>query len=339
MSALSRLGGALDAGGATVVLRPAAPGPVVRVRGLGTDQRAAEGDDVVALDGVSFDVHAGELVVFTGAPGSGLRTLLHAVAGRFPPDRGTVEVEVPTGARPADPLALPDAGPPRLHAALAPAVVAGPPVMVLDEPLADVHPRWRPALRADLVAFQRRLGLTMLVATRDQAAAMQLADRLGVLDGGSLVQLDHPSVVYREPRSRAVAALTGTANELPGRLAGDAPTPGTVRVDTPVGEVTGRSGPGCPDAIGAVVAVWRPERTQLAREEPDAPNRWPVTVEASLYLGAHTQHVVRAAGRRFLIWQDDAGGRGRVCWHPGAGDRAWVHVDPGDVRILPEACP
>jgi ABC-type Fe3+/spermidine/putrescine transport system ATPase subunit len=209
-------------------------------------------------------------------------------------------------------------------------------MMVLDEPFADIHPRWRPRLRADLVAFQRRLGLAMVVVTRDPAEAMHLADRLGVLDGGRLVQLDRPSVVYREPRTRAVATLTGSANELPGRVAGDA-RPGRAVMATPVGHLTGRSGPACPAVGGAAVAVWRPERTRLAREEPAGPDRWPVTVEASLYLGAYIQHVAAAADRRFLIWQDDPGGPGSLPWHPRAGERAWVHVDPADVVILPDA--
>jgi iron(III) transport system ATP-binding protein len=349
----------------------------VRLSGVATHRRGTGGQIAVGLDGVSLDVHGGEILVIVGERGCGLSTLARVIAGLDAPGRGAVEIHagsmvaataaLPAGVSVLDAVAV-SPGPPgaretrvralalldclgctavadrfppelsaaqRLRVALARALVRGADVIVLDEPTADCDPRRRRAVRADLVAIQRRLGFTAVVTSHDQAEAMEIADRLAVMARGRIVQLGPPHDVYREPASRTAAALTGTANELPGRLAPRGGGASGVRVDTPLGELTGRSGLADPVAGEAVVALWRPEHTRLGRDEPAAANRFPVVVEASLYLGAHTQHAVLADGHRFLIWQDDVPGTTGAAWYPHDGERAWLQVDPGDVRVLP----
>jgi iron(III) transport system ATP-binding protein len=224
----------------------------------------------------------------------------------------------------------------RHRVALARALVTGAELVLLDDPLAGVELRRRGPLLAELLAVQRELGFTAVVVTHDHREASHLAHRLAVMDRGRITQVGRPGEVYREPRSRAAAVLTGTTNELTGRLLGlDGPT-GTARVLTRLGEVTGRSGGGPLAAGDEVVALWRPERTRLLIDEPAGVNRWPVTVEASLYLGEHSQHVVTASGTRLLIWQDGSADPAPA-WFPPEGAAGWVRVDPDDVRLLPAA--
>jgi iron(III) transport system ATP-binding protein len=224
----------------------------------------------------------------------------------------------------------------RHRVALARALVTGAELVLLDDPLAAVELRRRAPLRAEFLAVQRELGFTAVVVTHDHREATQLAHRLAVMDRGRIAQVGRPGEVYREPRSRAAAVLTGTTNELTGRLLGLDERTGTARVRTRLGEVTGRSGAAPLAAGDEVVALWRPERTRLVIDEPAGVNRWPVTVEASLYLGEHSQHVVTAHGIRLLIWQDGSADPAPA-WFPPEGAAGWVRVDPDDVRVLPAA--
>jgi iron(III) transport system ATP-binding protein len=222
----------------------------------------------------------------------------------------------------------------RLRVALAGALAAGAEVLLFDEPLAGTDPCVRAALRTELADLQHDLGFAALYVTGDRPEALGLAHRVAVMDGGGIVQAGPPQAVYDDPVSRRVAAFVGSTNELEGEVVGLDP----VRVVTALGEVTGRSG-AVPLAVGdAVVALWRPERTRLVPAEPAGANRWAVTVDASLFLGAHTQQVARAGRHRFLVWQASAGAerRGRW-WMPRPGDQAWAAVDPEDVRVLPAA--
>jgi hypothetical protein len=81
--------------------------------------------------------------------------------------------------------------------------------------------------------------------------------------------------------------------------------------------------PGAP-----VVAVCRPERTRLAREEPASPNRWRAEVLAAAFLGARLEHVVRVGERTFRLWSVDT-----KLLDPGS--EAWLYVEPEHVRVLP----
>lgn len=94
-------------------------------------------------------------------------------------------------------------------AQIARAVIARPEVLLLDEPLARIDPARRAAVRADLVRLQRLYGVTTVWVTADQAEALAVADRLAVLLDGRLQQAAPPLVVYREPRTVAVARFVG----------------------------------------------------------------------------------------------------------------------------------
>jgi ABC-type sugar transport system ATPase subunit len=84
-----------------------------------------------------------------------------------------------------------------------------PALLLLDEPLAQLDAPLRLQLRAELRRLQRRLGLTVLHVTHDQAEALALADRLAVLHAGELQQVGTPDEVYRRPANVFVAQFVG----------------------------------------------------------------------------------------------------------------------------------
>ena len=99
------------------------------------------------------------------------------------------------------------------------ALVRNPSVYLMDEPLSSLDAKLRNDLRLELRRIQQDLGATMLYVTHDQVEAMTLANRIGVLDCGHLVQLGSPQAVYEDPVSINVASRLGSPriNLIPSR--------------------------------------------------------------------------------------------------------------------------
>ena len=93
--------------------------------------------------------------------------------------------------------------------ALARALVYRPRVLLLDEPLAALDRKLREGMRDELRAIQRAVGITTVFVTHDQAEALGLADRIGVMNGGRLEQLGAPREIYERPATRFVADFIG----------------------------------------------------------------------------------------------------------------------------------
>ena len=98
--------------------------------------------------------------------------------------------------------------------ALARALVAGTGLILCDEPLSNLDADLRERMRVEIAALVRGSGATTVYITHDQAEAFALADRVGVLEQGRLVQLGPPEEIYTRPASPFVARFTGLAGEL-----------------------------------------------------------------------------------------------------------------------------
>jgi len=101
--------------------------------------------------------------------------------------------------------------------ALARALVAHPGLLLFDEPLSNLDADLRDRLRVDIGTMVREQGATAVYITHDQAEAFALADLVGVLGAGRLVQLGRPEEIYHRPADAFVARFTGLAGELDGR--------------------------------------------------------------------------------------------------------------------------
>ena len=102
--------------------------------------------------------------------------------------------------------------------ALARAVVAQPQLLLFDEPLSNLDADLRERLRVEIATLTRESGATAIYITHDQTEAFALADTIGVLDHGELLQLAAPEDVYRRPATPFVARFTGVAGELVGTV-------------------------------------------------------------------------------------------------------------------------
>jgi iron(III) transport system ATP-binding protein len=98
--------------------------------------------------------------------------------------------------------------------ALARAIVRRPRLLLLDEPLSNLDVRLREQMQHELVDLVRRLGVTTVHVTHDQAEALAMADRVAVMIDGRIAQLDAPDVLYARPDSGAVATFIGSGSLL-----------------------------------------------------------------------------------------------------------------------------
>lgn len=101
--------------------------------------------------------------------------------------------------------------------ALARAIATRPRVLLLDEPLTALDARLRETLRTDINELLRRLGITAVYVTHDQAEAMALGDRIAVMDRGTIAQIGTPQDIYFRPSSDFVAEFIGTMNIINGQ--------------------------------------------------------------------------------------------------------------------------
>jgi osmoprotectant transport system ATP-binding protein len=101
---------------------------------------------------------------------------------------------------------------------LARALAAGPAVMLMDEPFGALDPLTRDELQHEFRRLHGRLGLTTVLVTHDMTEALLLADRLGVMEAGRLLQVGTPREVLAEPRHATVARLLATPREQAARV-------------------------------------------------------------------------------------------------------------------------
>ncbi len=102
--------------------------------------------------------------------------------------------------------------------ALARALIAEPDVLLLDEPLSNLDAAMREAMRGELIDLHRRLGMTVVYVTHDQAEALALSDRIVVMRSGEALQIGAPHAVYHAPAHRFIAEFIGAANLFPCRV-------------------------------------------------------------------------------------------------------------------------
>ncbi len=233
-----------------------------------------------AIDGVSFAVPAGEIVVLLGPSGCGKTTTLRCVAGLEHPTSGEISIGGNVVSSPERGILVPPrqrdlgmvfqsyavwphmtvrqnvvyplkhrqiardeatrkvdevlklvglseyadrpvvalSGGQMQRVALARSIVYRPQLLLLDEPLSNLDAKLRLRLRDDLRLILKQTGMTALYVTHDQAEAVVLGDRIGVMRNGKLLQMGTPDQIYNRPADLFVANFTGATNELTGTL-------------------------------------------------------------------------------------------------------------------------
>jgi iron(III) transport system ATP-binding protein len=309
-----------------------------------------------AVDGVSFHVPAGEIVVLLGPSGCGKTTTLRCVAGLEHPTAGRISIAGRLVSAPAEGVKVPPRlrnigmvfqsyavwphmtvkqnvayplrhrGVPRAESerkiadvldlvglselaqrpvvalsggqmqrvALARSLVYEPALLLLDEPLSNLDAQLRLRLRDDLRRIIKQAGVTALYVTHDQAEAVVLGDRIGVVRDGKLLQMAAPDRIYNRPADLFVASFTGATNLLSGRVLARDGEFGTVEAECGQRLAAWLSA-GAETGAKVKIAV-RPENVRLGDNGSD--NRFAARVTGQRFQGTHTIYELAVLGGR-----------------------------------------
>jgi ABC-type Fe3+/spermidine/putrescine transport system ATPase subunit len=175
--------------------------------------------------------------------------------------------------------------------ALARALVIEPRALLLDEPLSNLDPTLRQAMRDDLRAMLRRVGVPALFVTHDQEDAFAIADRIALLKTGKLLQVGTPEELYEAPESREVAAFIGRGTMVP---AIDRGTTASVAIGGRTHELKVNRPKGMSLPYGKAFVVLRPEALELVGQGGNS--AWPGRVVNRRFAGGVIVYRVELAG-------------------------------------------
>jgi spermidine/putrescine ABC transporter ATP-binding subunit len=210
--------------------------------------------------------------------------------------------------------------------ALARALVFGPDLLLMDEPLGALDRRLRDQMQQELKRIQGELGITVIYVTHDQSEAMAMADRIGIMAEGRLLQVADPETIYAAPANHFVARFLGDCSIL--------------RVTATDGgrgyEICGTHQPLSSPATGRFDVVVRPENVSVhpATEavSGDIPGV-PATVRDITYLGAAWRVTLELPDRQLLLASVVRGDH--MAGHLAPGESVVARWDPAFVAVLP----
>ncbi|MGH8620551.1 MAG: ABC transporter ATP-binding protein [Burkholderiales bacterium] len=212
--------------------------------------------------------------------------------------------------------------------ALARTIAIEPKVLLLDEPLSNLDAKLRVHMRGELLALQRKLGITTIFVTHDQEEALSISDRVAVLDQGVIQQVGTPVELYDTPANRFIATFVGTINLLPGTLEqvnGRSVFRSEALGAIELGRAAGAAG-------NAEVAI-RPHALQLAAaDRPGEPGRsWlTATVSEREFLGEFVRYNVKVGAAMLIV--DQPHHAGEPGFAPGAAVK--IGINPAQVKLL-----
>jgi iron(III) transport system ATP-binding protein len=181
--------------------------------------------------------------------------------------------------------------------ALARSIVYRPQLLLLDEPLSNLDAKLRLRLRDDLRVILKQTGMTALYVTHDQAEAVVLGDRIGVMRDGRLLQMGAPDEIYNRPADLFVANFTGATNELAGTLVECGDKFGVVDFgDGRRGEVALLHALCANDKVRIAL---RPENIAIGKH--DGANTFSARVLDRRYQGTQTAYAIELFGRRLEV--------------------------------------
>jgi iron(III) transport system ATP-binding protein len=200
--------------------------------------------------------------------------------------------------------------------ALARSIVVRPDVLLLDEPLSNLDANLREEMRSEIRRLHDEFKITTVYVTHDQSEAMAISDRIAVMNGGRIEQVDAPWALYNRPRTPFVAQFIGRTNLLAAtRSAGALKFDGFSLPDALLDDAAGRD---------AVTVSVRPQDLQLSAQRPTGAGAGiEVAVIGRTYLGDCWDYTVMPA---------DASGQAiKVNTNPSVllevGRRAWLVFD------------
>jgi ABC-type Fe3+/spermidine/putrescine transport system ATPase subunit len=217
--------------------------------------------------------------------------------------------------------------------ALARAMVAGPQVLLLDEPLTALDVTLKKSLQSELKRLHRELGVTFVHVTHDLEEAIMLADRICVMQAGRIVQSGSPADIYYRPENEFVAGFIGETNLLPV----DVSEVTSQEIRYSGGAISDRGilprTRGAPSlSTGPAYLMVRPELIRILDGHGASPAEITVVVEEVFAKGASIQYRTRTPDTGLPIVVEI---QGRSVLPADVGDTIRVGWDEQDVFVFP----
>jgi putative spermidine/putrescine transport system ATP-binding protein len=224
------------------------------------------------------------------------------------------------GARRIDQLS----GGQRQRVALARAIVFEPRIVLMDEPLSALDKQLRERMQIELRQLHEQLGTTTIYVTHDQREALTMSDRVAVVNGGRIVQLDTPRALYEQPANRFVAEFIGESSLLPVQRDGDA----WRCAGQPIAHA------GAAPASTRACLMLRPERVRLlGADGGEGLNVLPAQVSGIVYQGDSFLLQARLADGQAISLRGIAGAA-VLDSLPASGDLVRLGFAPADTVLL-----
>ena len=217
--------------------------------------------------------------------------------------------------------------------ALARALVLRPRVLLLDEPLGALDLKLRREMQIELKRMQTQLDLTFVYVTHDQEEAMSMSDRIAVMSGGRIEQLDRPLVIYDHPASAFVAGFIGDMNFLEGDVVEADGDGWSAAIGPLLIRGLGEARRGAAVRIGV-----RPENVVIEPGSVSAgeANRAGATLVAAMILGDQVQLIAELPGGRQIVAREQRAAAGAVVEQLSPGDAVVVRWSPEAAMLLEE---
>ncbi|MGI6239857.1 MAG: ABC transporter ATP-binding protein [Christensenellales bacterium] len=214
----------------------------------------------------------------------------------------------------------------RQRVAIARAVVLNPRLLLLDEPLGALDLKLRQQMQHELKEIQRELGIAFVYITHDQEEALNMSDRIAIMNGGAFEQIGAPEDIYERPATRFAASFIGQTNLIDCTVASASAGGLTLAFDGY--QVPARATPG----IGAgdhVALCLRTERVRYSAA-PTGACAVPGVLKSRHYAGGSIRCVIALSSGRELIavGQSGAGERAQV------GENVFVAWDPDEAAVV-----
>ena len=221
----------------------------------------------------------------------------------------------------------------RQRVALARALVKRPRVLLLDEPLSALDAKLREAMQLELVRLQHSVGVTFVIVTHDQDEALSMADRIAVMEAGTVRQVASPQELYEYPRSRFVADFIGKMNLFDGRTLAWQDDGITV-------EIAGLGEARLPRkilpeglALGPVGLAVRPEKVRVSPVQQSGQMSHRGRIQQVAYYG-DVSYVLIALNSGPVIGANLQNDRRLTSSRLRIGDELWCGWDPEDTLVL-----
>ena len=210
--------------------------------------------------------------------------------------------------------------------ALARALIADTGLILCDEPLSNLDADLRERMRVEISALVREAAATTVYITHDQAEAFALADQVGVLERGRLVQTGTPEEIYTRPATPFVARFTGLAGELPVRVR-DRDPDGTVLVEPPEGHSFRARAPLEPLTGPTALVMIRPTGVRLTSNGSDERHLSGRVTDVA-FRGRGYEHAIDINGTTRLtgVFADARAARGEL---------VGLRMDPAGCHLFP----